>query len=111
VVGVFAVKGDFWMKVALCTLMAAALAAQPVMSQAAEMPVVPAKPAKPAKPKVAGTRAAVGSGFDAETVELSLVIGGLVAAIAVGASRGGGHHDKDCHCHGGGGTGTTGTTH
>ncbi|UGB38272.1 hypothetical protein [Frateuria soli] len=101
------------MKIALCTLLAVALAAQPLMLQAAQAPAQsakpekPAKPAKPSKPKVAGTRQAVGSGVDMETVELSLLAGGIAVALLVGAS-GGGKHDKDCHCHGGGGT--TGTT-
>lgn len=112
-----AVKGDSRMKIALCTLLAVALAAQPLMLQATQAPaqsarpVKPAKPSKPSKPKVAGTRQAVGSGVDMETVELSLLAGGIAVALVIGAS-GGGKHDKDCHCHGGGGTtGTTGTAH
>ena len=93
------------MKILLSTLAAVALAAQPFMLQAAGAPTAQA----PAK--VAGTSAAMGSGVDMETVELSLLIGGLVVAVVAGASSGGHDKNKDCHCHGGGGTtGTTGTT-
>lgn len=97
------------MKMLLSAVLAVAVAG-PFMMQGAQAEDAPAQtPATPTAPaKVAGTKHAVGSGIDMETVETSLLVGGVAVAVLAGASNGNGHHD--CHCHGGGGTtGTTGT--